>query len=108
MSSQAQEPSDKKEAGWVWMDGRVCPPEEATVSVMDRGFLYGDSIYESVRTHGGKFYALEDHLDRLFRSAESIELDLPWGREGITEILNYLLEQPICLFSISFCVSKGI
>jgi branched-chain amino acid aminotransferase len=62
----------------VNIDGKILPPEEARVSVFDRGFLYGDSVYEVVRTYGGRPFELSAHLARLGRSAERIGLALPW------------------------------
>ena len=61
------------------INGRVLTPEEAQLSVYDRGVLYGDSIFETVRTYNGKPFALGDHLARLARSAERtfIELSVP-------------------------------
>ena len=61
----------------VDIDGTLIQPERATVSVFDRGFLYGDSVYEVVRTYAGVPFELEAHLDRLTRSAELIAMSLP-------------------------------
>jgi branched-chain amino acid aminotransferase len=61
----------------VFIGGRPCPPEEAAVPVFDRGFLFGDSVYETVGTKGGRLVFLDDHLDRLARSAERLYLRLP-------------------------------
>jgi len=61
----------------VWIDGAVVPAAEAKVSVLDRGFLYGDSVYEVVRAIDGKPFHLGPHLDRLERSATAIGLVLP-------------------------------
>jgi branched-chain amino acid aminotransferase len=61
----------------VFIGGRPCPPEEAAVPVFDRGFLFGDSVYETVGTNRGRLVFLDDHLDRLARSAERIYLRLP-------------------------------
>jgi branched-chain amino acid aminotransferase len=61
----------------VYIEGRVCLPEEAKVSVFDRGFLYGDSVYETIGTAYGRLFAARDHLDRLARSAERIGLRVP-------------------------------
>lgn len=61
----------------VHVGGRVCLPEEAKVSVFDRGFLYGDSVYETIATAHGRLFALEEHLTRLERSAERIGLCPP-------------------------------
>lgn len=62
----------------VNLDGVLVPPAEATVSVFDRGFLYGDSVYEVVRTYGGRLFELDAHLARLRRSAQRLGLALPW------------------------------
>jgi len=59
-------------------DGALVAPERAVVSVFDRGFLYGDSVYEVVRTYRGEPFELERHLARLARSAERLALALPW------------------------------
>jgi branched-chain amino acid aminotransferase len=61
----------------VYIDGAVCPPEEAKVSVLDRGFLYGDSVYETIGTMYGRLFAAREHLDRLERSARRIGLRVP-------------------------------
>src|SRR4029077_15529999 len=61
----------------VNIDGAVRPPEEAKVSVFDRGFLYGDSVYETIGTVHGRLFAARDHLVRLERSAERIGLRAP-------------------------------
>src|SRR5438552_2283744 len=61
----------------VHVGGRICSPEDASVSVLDRGFLYGDSVYETIATAKGRLFALEEHLDRLERSAGRLDLRLP-------------------------------
>jgi branched-chain amino acid aminotransferase len=61
----------------VHIGGRICPPDEAKVSVFDRGFLYGDSVYETVSTMYGRLFALAEHLARLERSAARIGLRAP-------------------------------
>jgi branched-chain amino acid aminotransferase len=61
----------------VCIDGQILPPEEARIPVFDRGFLYGDSVYEVLRTYQGVPFALEAHLLRLERSAAGLEIGLP-------------------------------
>jgi branched-chain amino acid aminotransferase len=61
----------------VAIDGVVTTPERATVSVFDRGFLYGDAVFEVFRTYGGRPFALDEHLARLRRSAERVFIPLP-------------------------------
>ncbi len=78
----------------VWLDGRAVPGEDARVPVFDRGFLYGDSIYEVTRTVGGAPLFLAEHLDRLERSARGIEMELPPPepiRQAVAETLAALL-----------------
>jgi branched-chain amino acid aminotransferase len=61
----------------VMIDGRLVGPEQASVSVFDRGFLYGDSVFETIRTYGGVSFRLPEHLERLGRSAERVFIVLP-------------------------------
>jgi branched-chain amino acid aminotransferase len=73
------------------VEGRLSPPEQAVVPVLDRGFLYGDSLYEVVRTYGGRPFELERHLARMGRTAERIGLVLP-PRERILAELQRTLD----------------
>jgi branched-chain amino acid aminotransferase len=59
------------------VEGRLVPPEQAFVPVLDRGFLYGDSVYDVVRTYGGRVFELGRHLDRMERTASRIGIALP-------------------------------
>jgi branched-chain amino acid aminotransferase len=59
------------------IDGQLVAPQSATISVFDRGFLYGDSVFETIRTYGGRPYALAEHLARLTRSAERVFIPNP-------------------------------
>ncbi|MBU0754264.1 MAG: aminotransferase class IV, partial [Planctomycetes bacterium] len=60
------------------IDFNLVPKDEARVSIFDRGFLFGDSVYEVVRTYDGKPLALEQHFNRLNRSAQSLGFELPF------------------------------
>ena len=73
----------------VTIDGAPVRPEEAVVSVFDRGFLYGDSVYEVARTYDGVPFELEAHLARLESSAERINMGLPAPRDVLArEVLE--------------------
>jgi branched-chain amino acid aminotransferase len=61
----------------VMIDGCLAEPGRASVSVFDRGFLYGDSVFETIRTYGGVPFRLPEHLERLGRSAERVFIVLP-------------------------------
>jgi branched-chain amino acid aminotransferase len=69
----------------VMIDGRLHPPEAATVSVYDRGFLYGDSVFETIRTYGGLPFRLGTHLERLRQSAERVLIPLPVALPTLSE-----------------------
>lgn len=59
------------------VDGRILDPAEAVVPAMDHGFLFGDSVYETLRAYGGTFFRFDAHLERLRHSAAALELTLP-------------------------------
>jgi branched-chain amino acid aminotransferase len=69
----------------VCLNGELVPPERAVVSIFDRGFLYGDSVYEVIRTYHGVPFELDAHLERLSSSAERIGMSLPVALEKISE-----------------------
>jgi branched-chain amino acid aminotransferase len=76
---------------WLSTCGEARDPQDATISVFDRGFLYGDSVYETLRTSGGHTVELGAHLDRLRRSAEGIAFELPFSDAEITTALDQTL-----------------
>lgn len=67
----------------VSIDGRIVSAAEASVSVFDRGFLYGDSVFEALRTYRGVPFALPEHLERLKRSAARVYIPLPVTEEQL-------------------------
>lgn len=68
--------------------GRPVDPDDAKISVFDRGFLYGDSVYETMRTAGGRALELEPHLDRLDRSSRGIGLEPPFSHAEIDDAIT--------------------
>jgi len=66
----------------IHLNGKLVPKENATVSVFDHGYLYGDGIFEGIRVYSGNVFRLEEHIDRLLDSARAIGLKLPMDREG--------------------------
>lgn len=74
---------------FVNVEGSIAPAEEARVPALDHGFLYGDSVYETVRTYRGRPFLLDRHLDRLQRSLDKTFLSSPLGRRELeAEILR--------------------
>jgi branched-chain amino acid aminotransferase len=66
-------------------NGRLHDAGEPSIAPLNRGFLYGDAIYEVWRTYHGVLFAWEEHWERLVRSARALELEVPWPREDILE-----------------------
>ncbi|MDF1660485.1 MAG: aminotransferase class IV [Planctomycetota bacterium] len=76
----------------VSINGVLTDPKQASVSIFDHGFLFGDSVYEVVRTIHGRIFAFEPHIDRLFSSAQQIGLEIPWSREDLRKDVVALLK----------------
>jgi D-alanine transaminase len=74
-----------------YLNGEYVPLERACVPVMDRGFLFGDGVYEVIPAYGGRLFRLEQHLQRLDRSLAGIRLSCPLDRQGWRQALNGLL-----------------
>jgi branched-chain amino acid aminotransferase len=73
------------------LDGQVLPADEATIPVTDTGLLRGDGVFEVIRVHGGRPYALDEHLRRMARSAENLRLEIDLG--AVTADLDALLAE---------------
>jgi len=74
-------------SGWTYVDGRFVPKEEASVSVYDHGFLYGDGVFEGIRVYGGRVFKLDEHVRRLYESAKSILLEIPIPPEEMKRLI---------------------
>ncbi len=70
----------------AYVDGKWTPAEEASVSVLDHGLLYGDGVFEGIRVYGGRPFLMDEHLDRLAASARALVLELPATREEIAAV----------------------
>ncbi len=61
----------------IYIDGKLVDQERATVSVLDHGLLYGDGVFEGIRSYNGTVFKLDEHISRLYASARAIKLDIP-------------------------------
>ena len=77
----------------VYLNGEYLPLSEAKISVLDRGFLFGDGVYEVIPSYAGHFFRLQDHLDRLKASMSRIRLEFDYDLEKWLEILTPLLDK---------------
>jgi branched-chain amino acid aminotransferase len=90
------------------VNGVLGPPDQAAVSPLDRGFLYGDSVYETIRTYGGRPFLLKEHLDRLRRSAE--RLDIPYDEAPVdieAEILRTIAGTGAAEAALRIVLTRG-
>lgn len=67
----------------IYIDGKFYQKEEAKISVLDHGLLYGDGVFEGIRVYNKRVFQLSEHIDRLLSSAKYIMLNLPWSKEEI-------------------------
>jgi len=72
----------------IWISGQLYDKENAKISVYDHGLLYGDGVFEGMRSYSGKVFRLEQHLDRLWKSAKAIWLEIPMTREALGKAVN--------------------
>ena len=72
---------------WIFLNGEFVKKEDAVVSVFDHGFLYGDGVFEGIRVYSGNVFRLDAHLKRLFESAQSIMLNIPYTKEELTQLI---------------------
>ncbi len=75
----------------VFLNDKLVDIDKATISVTDSGFLYGAGLFETMRSHNGVVFALTNHLDRLFVSADVLSINNPYDREYITGAINKVL-----------------
>ncbi len=71
----------------IYLDGKFVPREQATISVFDHGLLYGDGVFEGIRAYNGRVFRLDEHLDRLYDSARTIDLKIPVEKEEFKELI---------------------
>jgi branched-chain amino acid aminotransferase len=93
----------------IFMNGRLVPKEQAVVSVFDHGLLYGDGVFEGIRAYNGRVFRLKEHLDRLYRSARAIVLDVGMPSEAMqTAVLQTLRANGLRDAYIRLVVTRGV
>jgi branched-chain amino acid aminotransferase len=93
----------------VYIDGEFYLKSQAKISVYDHGFLYGDGVFEGIREYNGVVFKLKEHIDRLYRSAHAIMLDIPLTKEEmIKAVIETLRKNKMKDSYIRLVVSRGI
>ena len=88
------------------VNGVITPPGDAKIPVLDHGLLFGDSVYETLRTYHGKPFLFSRHFARLTHSAEGIQLPLPWTKEQTLDQVQRTLIPGEC--RIRLMITRGI
>ena len=93
----------------VYVDGAFYPKSQAKVSVFDHGLLYGDGVFEGIRAYNGSVFKLKEHIDRLYRSAHMIMLEIPISKEEmIHTVLETLRKNNLKDSYIRLVVTRGV
>lgn len=82
---------------WIWLDGKLVPSAKATVNVLSHALHYGSGVFEGIRAYdvGSRpaIFRLQDHIDRLFRSAEALRMRIPYSKQAITEAIKSVIKK---------------
>lgn len=93
----------------IYLNGELVPKERAVVSVFDHGLLYGDGVFEGIRAYNGRVFRLQEHLDRLYRSARAILLDVGMPVAGMQDaVLSTLRANKLKDAYIRLVVTRGV
>ena len=76
----------------VWLNGELLRAEDVKISVYDHGLLYGDGVFEGIRSYGGRVFQLDRHLQRLYASAEAIRLAIPFTAEQLNQAIYQTMQ----------------
>jgi branched-chain amino acid aminotransferase len=71
----------------IYLDGKFVNREDAKVSIFDHGVLYGDGVFEGIRSYGRLVFRLKEHIDRLYESADAIRMKIPLSKETFIETI---------------------
>ncbi|MFC1478482.1 aminotransferase class IV, partial [Candidatus Margulisiibacteriota bacterium] len=77
----------------IYINGKFYPEKDAKISVFDHGFLYGDGVYETLRTYNGKLFHYADHYKRLANSAKLISLKLPLKQKKMQKVIESAIKK---------------
>jgi branched-chain amino acid aminotransferase len=93
----------------VYIDGAYYPKSQAKISVYDHGLLYGDGVFEGIRAYNGVVFKLKEHIDRLYRSAHAMMLQIPLTKEQMTQtVLEALRKNKLKDAYIRLVVTRGM
>lgn len=92
----------------IYVNGCIVDEKDAKVSVFDHGYLYGDGIFEGIRAYNGRVFKLKEHIERLYKSAKTIMLEIPLTPEEMEEaILETIRANNLMDAYIRVVISRG-
>lgn len=92
----------------VWLNGKLLDKKDAKVSCFDHGLLYGDGVFEGIRVYDKLIFRLDQHLDRLFQSANAIRLKVPLAKDELKRaIIETLLANNLKDAYIRLVITRG-
>jgi len=103
-------PFSLKRGVLVFLNGRFVPEEKAVISVFDRGFLYGDGLFETIRIVNGKPFRWREHIERMRAGAEFLKIKLPYGANQLRRIAGELVarnKMPDSILRVNFSRGTG-
>jgi len=93
----------------IYLNGRLVEKEKAVISVFDHGLLYGDGVFEGIRSYDGLIFRLKEHIDRLYHSAEAIQLKIPMTKDNMKKaIIETLKANKLNGAYIRLVVTRGV
>lgn len=93
----------------IYLNGKLVNKDKAVISVFDHGLLYGDGVFEGIRSYDSLVFKLKEHIDRLYRSAEAIELKIPMTKaDMIKTVLETLKANGLKNAYIRLVVTRGL
>ncbi|HRJ12389.1 MAG TPA: branched-chain amino acid aminotransferase, partial [Alphaproteobacteria bacterium] len=86
------QPYDDRD-GWIWIDGKMVPWREAKIHVLSHGLNYASAVFEGTRAYGGKIFKCEEHTARLFYSAETLRMKIPYSQDEVNAATREVLQK---------------
>ena len=95
--------------GLIYIDGKLIKKENAKISVFDHGFLYGDGVFEGIRSYSGFIFKFAEHIDRLYESANTIMLKMPMTKKEMSnEVIKTVKANKLKDSYIRLIVTRGV
>jgi len=92
----------------AWLDGELIDADRAVISIADKGFLVGDGVFETLRAYDGRLFALDQHLDRLARSAQAMKIELPEAATLREAVLQTVAANELGEARVRITVTSGV